>query len=107
MALGCATVDAEVYYQSCCEKICEAREWTARTLESLGFRVLPSKANFLFASHPQLTGEALYTGLRQRGILVRHFRKERIKDYVRITIGTQAQMERLVRALEEMTGGNL
>ena len=107
MALGCATVDAEVYYQSCCEKICEAREWTARTLESLGFRVLPSKANFLFASHPQLTGEALYTGLRQRGILVRHFRKERIKDYVRITIGTQEQMERLVQALEEMTGGNL
>lgn len=107
MALGCATVDAEVYYKSCCEKICDARAWTAKTLESLGFRVLPSKANFLFASHPQLTGEALYTGLRQRGILVRHFRKERIKDYVRITIGTQAQMERLVQALEEMTGGNL
>ena len=107
MTLGCATVDAEVYYQSCCEKICDARAWTAKTLESLGFRVLPSKANFLFASHPQLTGEALYTGLRQRGILVRHFRKERIKDYVRITIGTQEQMERLVQALEEMTGGNL
>ena len=107
MFLGCATVDAEAYYQSCSAKICSAREWTAKALEAIGFRVLPSKANFLFASHPQLTGEELYAGLRQRGILVRHFRKERIKEYVRITIGTQEQMERLVQAMEEMTGGNL
>ena len=107
MLLGCATVDAEPYYQNCCEFICETREWTAKALEARGFRVLPSKANFLFVSHPGLSGEELYAQLRQRGILVRHFRKERIKDYVRITIGTGDQMECLVGALDEMTGGQV
>ena len=107
MLLGCETVDAEAYYQKCCGEICAAREWTARALAEMGFRVLPSKANFLFAAHPALSGEELYAGLRQRGILVRHFRKERIRDYVRITIGTRQQMERLTQALKEMTGGKL
>ena len=107
MLLGCATVDAEPYYRSCCEQICETREWTADTLREMRFRVLPSKANFLFAACPGLAGEELYHGLRRRGILVRHFRKDRIRDFVRITIGTRQQMERLVDALREMTGGIL
>ena len=67
--------------------------------------VLPSKTNFIFARHPAISGEEVYAGLRQRGILVRHFTKARIKDFVRITIGTQAQMEKLAEALREMTGG--
>ena len=107
MLLGCATVDAEDYYRDRCAEICATREWTAKTLEAMGFRVLPSKANFLFAAHPKRSGEELYAGLRQRGILVRHFRKERIKDFVRITIGTRDQMERLARAMKEITGGSL
>ena len=74
-------------------------------MEKLGFEVLPSKANFIFARHPALEGSTLYAGLRQRGILVRHFTKDRIKDFVRITIGTQAQMERLAATLGEMVGG--
>ena len=105
MMLGCETVDAESYYQEVSQKIQDARAWSVEALENLGFRVLPSKANFIFASHPAIPGEELYAGLRQRGILVRHFTKERIKDFVRITIGTQAQMERLADALKEMTGG--
>lgn len=105
MMLGCRTVDAEPYYQEVSQKIQDARTWTTKALEGLGFRVLPSKANFIFASHPAISGDALYTGLRQRGILVRHFTKERIKDFVRITIGTQAQMESLCDALKEMSGG--
>ena len=105
MMLGCETVDAEPYYQEVSRKIQAARAWSVDALRDLGFRVLPSKANFIFASHPEISGIDLYTGLRQRGILVRHFTKERIKDFVRITIGTQAQMERLVDALKEMTGG--
>ena len=105
MLLGCKTVEAEPYYQQVSQKIRSARAWATEALEQLGFRVLPSSANFIFASHPDIPGDALYAGLRQRGILVRHFTKERIKDFVRITIGTQAQMERLVEAVKEMTGG--
>ena len=105
MLLGCKTVEAEPYYREVSEKIQAARAWAVRALKNQGFEVLPSKANFIFARHPAITGDALYAGLRQRGILVRHFTKERIKDFVRITIGTQAQMERLAEALEEMTGG--
>ena len=105
MLLGCKTVDAEPYYREVSEKIQSARAWAVDALEKLGFEVLPSKANFIFARHRDISGDDLYSGLRQRGILVRHFTKERIKDFVRITIGTQAQMERLAEALEEMTGG--
>ena len=105
MMLGCQTVDAEPYYQDVSQKIQAARAWSVEALENLGFRVLPSKANFIFASHPEISGDALYAGLRQRGILVRHFTKPRIRDFVRITIGTQAQMERLAEALKEITGG--
>ena len=105
MLLGCRTVDAEPYYREVSQRIQDARTWVVEALEALGFEVLPSKANFIFARHPGICGDDLYTGLRQRGILVRHFTKERVKDFVRITIGTQAQMERLADALKEMTGG--
>ena len=105
MLLGCRTVDAEPYYREVSQRIQDARTWVVEALEALGFEVLPSKANFIFARHPGICGDDLYTGLRQRGILVRHFTKERVKDFVRITIGTQAQMECLADALKEMTGG--
>ena len=105
MLLGCRTVDAEPYYREVSQRNQDARTWVVEALEALGFEVLPSKANFIFARHPGICGDDLYTGLRQRGILVRHFTKERVKDFVRITIGTQAQMERLADALKEMTGG--
>ena len=105
MLLGQVTVDAEDYYRELSQKIQDTRAWTTQTLEKMGFTVLPSKANFIFARHPALSGQELYAGLRQRGILVRHFTKERICDFVRITIGTQQQMESLAKALEEMIGG--
>ena len=105
MMLGCKTVEAEPYYQEVSQKIQSARAWSVDALQNLGLRVLPSKANFIFANHPDIPGDTLYKGLRERGILVRHFTKARIKDFVRITIGTQAQMERLVEAVKDMTGG--
>ena len=105
MLLGCETVEAEPYYREVSEKIQRARAWAVAALQDLGFEVLPSKANFIFARHPAVSGADLYRGLRQRGILVRHFTKERIKDFVRITIGTQQQMEKLAEALQDMTGG--
>ena len=105
MLLGCKTVEAEPYYQEVSRKIQSARAWATEAMEAIGFTVLPSKTNFIFARHPEISGDDLYKGLRQRGILVRHFTKQRIRDFVRITVGTQVQMECLVEALKEMTGG--
>ena len=64
--------------------------------------MLPSCANFIFVKHPQLSGKAYFTGLRKRNILVRHFEKDLISDFVRITIGKEADMEALVSATEEL-----
>ena len=96
LTLGEATVDAEGYYVDMCARIAETRQWTARQLESLGFTVLPSKANFLFAK-----GQ-LYLQLKQRGILVRHFTGQRIRDYIRITVGTAQQMETFVETIKTL-----
>ncbi|MBQ6823708.1 MAG: histidinol-phosphate transaminase [Clostridia bacterium] len=99
MLLGEATVDAEAYYQEKCREIMRVRGQTAERLKALGFTVLPSDANFLFAKSEKISGETLYSELKKRGILVRHFTKERIKDFNRITIGTEAQMQAFCTAV--------
>lgn len=93
LALGEATVDEESYYQEKCREIIRVRDNTRQQLIDLGFEVLPSFGNFLFAKTPKMEGKLLYQQLKSRGILVRHFDQPRIKDFNRITIGTQAQME--------------
>ena len=85
-----------------CRIIEENREQAASELKKLGFTVLPSKANFIFVKSERISGEKLYTELKKRGILIRHFDKEIIRDYNRITIGTQAQMEKLVQTVKEI-----
>ena len=102
MMLGCKTVEAEPYYQEVSRKIQEARAWAGEAMEAIGFTVLPSKANFIFARHPEISGDNLYKGLRQRGILVRHFDKPRLRDYNRITIGSQEQMKAFIKAMTEI-----
>ena len=102
LTLGEATVDAESYYRERCGDIIAVREWTKAELEENGFTVLPSKANFLFAKSDDISGEELYTGLKKRGILVRHFNSDRIKDYNRITIGTKEQMEIFINTVKEI-----
>lgn len=102
LRLGVATVEAEDYYREKCAAICRTRQWTAGQLEALGFQVLPSLTNFLFAKTEAMDGQALYQALKARGILVRHFSNPRICQYNRITIGTQAQMEQLVQTLKEV-----
>ena len=107
MRLGEATVDAESYYQEKCREIIDTRQWTAEELKKLGFTVLPSDANFLFAKTDAMDGGELYFQLKKRGVLVRHFTKERIKDYNRITIGTKEQMERFISIVKDILGGAL
>lgn len=102
LRLGVATVEAEDYYREKCAAICRTRQWTAGQLEALGFQVLPSLTNFLFAKTEAMDGQVLYQALKARGILVRHFSNPRICQYNRITIGTQAQMEQLVQTLKEV-----
>ncbi|MBQ8953790.1 MAG: aminotransferase class I/II-fold pyridoxal phosphate-dependent enzyme, partial [Clostridia bacterium] len=82
--------------------VIDTREWTAARLRALGFSVLPSQANFLFAAAPGMTGRAYQQKLREKDILIRYFDLPRIQNYVRITIGTQAQMERLIDVTKEL-----
>ncbi|MFV3131887.1 histidinol-phosphate transaminase [Niveispirillum sp. KHB5.9] len=84
------------------QKIIASREQLTVALTRMGFQVLPSSANFIFARHPDRAGADLAAALRARAILVRHFAKDRISDYLRITIGTEAECERLVGALGEV-----
>ena len=96
MAAGIAAVEDEVYFKKCCYTIVENRRWTTAELEKLGFSVLPSKANFVFAKSDKISGEELYQRLKERGVLVRWFPEERIFDYLRITIGSKKQMQALI-----------
>ena len=104
MAAGIACVENDEYNVENAKTIMETREWTKRELEAAGFYVTPSKANFLFARHPKISGEELYLKLKEKGILIRHFSVERIRDYNRITIGTREQMEALVEAVGRILG---
>ena len=102
MAAGAAALRDNDYYMQNCERIKENREYTKAALISLGFRVLPSAANFLFAESDRIEGEELYLALKSRGILVRHFKKERIKNFNRITIGTKEEMQAFVKAVADI-----
>ena len=99
---GAATVDAEYYTRACCREIMETRAYTTEELQKLGFRVLPSCANFIFAESDRIEGGELYRQLKARGVLVRHFDKPRISNFNRITIGTRADMDSFLNAVREI-----
>lgn len=101
---GAATVDAEDYTRACCREIMETRAYTTSELQKLGFHVLPSCANFIFAESDRVEGGELYRKLKARGILVRHFDKPRISNFNRITIGTRADMDALLAAVRDILG---
>ena len=104
MAAGIASLEHDDYNMENCRTIAETRDWAAKELEKLRFDVTPSKANFLFARHPKISGEELYRKLKERGILIRHFNAERIRDYNRISVGTREQMEKLIEATGKILG---
>ncbi len=105
-AAGYATLCEKEWFEGNIREICETRAWTKNVLEALGFTVLPSKANFLFAKTEKISGQALYEGLKKKGVLVRHFNGERIKEYNRITVGTKAQMQIFIEKVREIMEGN-
>ena len=98
-----ASVRDAGYFQTTLEKVVRTRAWAAQRLAELGFRVCPSAANFLFVSHERVDAKILLDGLRARGILVRWWDKPRIRNYLRITVGTDAEMEALCEALSGLT----
>jgi histidinol-phosphate aminotransferase len=101
-ACGVAALRDDTYYMNNCKVIEENREYTREALSSLGFNILPSKANFLFAESDKIDGGELYLALKEKGILVRHFTREKIKNYNRITIGKREDMETLVYTVSEI-----
>lgn len=92
----------DAYFQETRKKIINTRRSFTEKLEALGFTVLPSSANFVFAKSGQLSGKEYFTGLRKKNIIVRHFEKEPISDFVRITIGRDEDMEALLEATREL-----
>jgi histidinol-phosphate transaminase len=99
---GVQAIAEQDYYTENCKKIMDTWAYTKEKLEKLGFTVLDSRSNFLFARKPGTDGGAIYRGLKERGVLVRHFDKDPIRDYNRITIGTQEQMDIFLTKLEEL-----
>ncbi|MDP4119070.1 MAG: histidinol-phosphate transaminase [Bacillota bacterium] len=102
MAAGIAALEENDYYMENCKKIEDIRQFTANELEKRGFEVLPSRTNFIFAKSDKISGEKLYLSLKERGVLIRHFTKEKIKDYNRITIGTRQEMEIFLNTVDEI-----
>ena len=104
LAGAIASVEDDAYFRESCAKVIATREQLVADMKGLGFEVLPSTANFIFARHPAHSGAALASALRERAILVRHFKLPRIDEFLRITVGTPEQCDALVAVLREIIG---
>lgn len=104
MAGAAASFDDEAWFEHTRQAVIRTRGELTASLQALGFEVLPSATNFVFARHAGFDAAALAQGLKQRAILVRHFRLPRIEQFLRITVGTNAQCSALLDALRELTG---
>ncbi|MDO3670363.1 histidinol-phosphate transaminase [Acinetobacter baumannii] len=101
IAAAVASFEDQAYFEEQCQKVITSREKLVRDLTELGFNVLPSKANFIFATHSQHDARQLAQKLREQGIIVRYFNKPRINQFLRITVGTDEQNARLVQTLKQ------
>ncbi|WP_158922279.1 histidinol-phosphate transaminase [Acidisphaera sp. S103] len=101
-----ASIEDEAYFQDSRTQVIAGRRRLNEGLAQRGFRVLPSAANFVFARHPGYEGAALAAALRERAVIVRHFTAPRISDYLRITVGSEAQIDRLMSALSDILEGS-
>lgn len=105
MAAGTASLENDSINRAHCEEIMKNREYTCGELAKMGFEMTDSTANFIFVRHPEIEGGELFTELRKRGVIVRHFTKERISDYNRISIGSREQMDILLREVRVILDG--
>ncbi len=105
MAAGIGVLEDEEYTRKNCRAVMAAREYTVGELSRLGFEMTPSLANFIFAKNPSVGGEKLYLELKRRGVLVRHFNKPRLSEYLRITVGSLDEMKMFIKTLEEILEG--
>ena len=101
LVLGVEAIRDRAYFEETRKKIIETREWTKKELRALGFTFGDSMSNFIFASHERVPATELFEALRREHIYVRHFTKERINNYLRISIGTREEMETFIRFLKE------
>ncbi|MFX4836912.1 histidinol-phosphate transaminase [Acinetobacter baumannii] len=101
IAAAVASFEDQAYFEEQCQKVITSREKLVRDLTELGFNVLPSKANFIFATHSQHDAGQLAQKIREQGIIVRYFNKPRINQFLRITVGTNEQNARLVQTLKQ------
>jgi histidinol-phosphate aminotransferase len=97
-----AAYEDPAWHRECCDRVIRSRELLARGLEDLGFEVVPSGGNFLFVQHPGAAGSQIYAALRERGIIVRRWDQERIANYLRISIGTDEAVERVIAACRDI-----
>ena len=97
-----AAIEDEDYFQSIRRQVMETRTWTEKALKEINFTVLPSQANFVFASHRSHSGKELLDGLRAQGVLVRWWDKPEIENWLRISIGTDDDMKAMVQALNDL-----
>jgi histidinol-phosphate aminotransferase len=102
MAGAIASFEDQAYFEQTCQQVIQSREQVVAGLQAMGFEVLPSAANFIFARHPDWSAETLAQGLRERSVIVRHFKQERIKQFLRISIGDDAQNQAFLSALAEL-----
>ena len=100
--VGKASMEDEPYFTEQVHRIIETREWAKEQLHKLGFDFPDSKANFIFARHKEIAAEDIFAALKRRNIYVRYFKKPRIDNYLRITIGTKEEMEQLMTSLQEI-----
>ncbi|MBR1764853.1 MAG: histidinol-phosphate transaminase [Ruminococcus sp.] len=103
---ACAAFEDREYFEETCRRVIATRERTAAALRGLGFVLPDSSTNFLFATHPDHKAEDIFLFLREKGIYIRYFKKPRIDGYLRITIGTDEQMDKLIAALSELIAVN-
>ncbi|MVW74753.1 histidinol-phosphate transaminase [Pseudomonas xionganensis] len=100
IAGAAAAFEDRTYFEQTCQKVIDSREAVVTGLQKLGFEVLPSAANFVFARHPDKDAATLAAGLREQGVIVRHFKQQRIAQFLRLTIGTPEQNQALLDALQ-------
>ncbi len=101
-AAGVGALEDDKYFKENCKKIAENRAFVTKELAALGFTSTESYANFIFAKHNRLSGKEIYLGLKEKGVLVRYFDKERLRDYTRITVGSRAELEILIQKIKEI-----